>query len=171
MTGFFTRKELVMNKRTPLSLLTLVLAAWVGASSMAQTPAQPKTREQVKSELKEAIRTGEMPANDESGRHMHDVYPSRYPPQPVEPCKTREQVKAELAEAIRTGNMPANDESGCRLNQVNPSRYPPQPVAPGKSRQEVKAELQEAIRTGNMPANDETGRLLKEVNPSAYPRK
>lgn len=68
-----------MNKRTRLSLLTLVLAAWVGASSMAQTSAQPKTREQVKSELKEAIRTGEMPANDETGRLLKEVNPSAYP--------------------------------------------------------------------------------------------
>ena len=47
------------------------------------SPAQPatagKTRQQVQQELQEAIRTGDMPANDESGRQLRDLYPDLYP--------------------------------------------------------------------------------------------
>ncbi len=46
-------------------------------------PAAPaaggKTRAQVQEELREAIRTGDMPANDETGRRMKDVNPGLYP--------------------------------------------------------------------------------------------
>ena len=62
-----------------------------------------KTREQVRAELAEARRTGNMMANDESGCLLNEINPSAYPPKPVVPCKTREQVRAELDEAKRTG--------------------------------------------------------------------
>ena len=130
---------------------------------MAQNPAGPKTREQVKNELKEAIRTGNMPANDESGRMLNEVNPSAYPPKPTVPCKTREQVKAELAEAQRTGNMIAPGESGCLLNELNPSAYPPKPVVPCKTREEVKAELAEAQRTGKSLSFVHHSQAVREV--------
>lgn len=60
----------------PLTLSVLALCA---AQAMAQNPAGPKTREQVKAELMEAIRTGNMPANDDSGRMLKDLYPDLYP--------------------------------------------------------------------------------------------
>ena len=90
----------------------------------AQNPSGPKTREQVRAELMEAIRTGNMPANDESGRLLNEVNPSAYPPKVMAPCKTRDEVRAELAQAQRTGNMPANDESGCMLRDMYPDLYP-----------------------------------------------
>ena len=39
----------------------------------------PKTREQVKAELAEAIRTGDVVADGESGKKLKELYPSRYP--------------------------------------------------------------------------------------------
>ena len=65
-----------------------------------------KTRQEVRAELAEAQRTGNMPANDESGCMLNEVNPSAYPPKQALPCKTREQVRAELEEARRTGNIP-----------------------------------------------------------------
>jgi Domain of unknown function (DUF4148) len=45
-------------------------------------PAKPvyagKTREQVRAELAEAIRTGDMPAGGESGLMLYEMYPERY---------------------------------------------------------------------------------------------
>jgi hypothetical protein len=38
-----------------------------------------KTREQVRAELEEAKRTGNLPANDESGCMLKDMYPDLYP--------------------------------------------------------------------------------------------
>jgi hypothetical protein len=92
-------------------------------SLMASTSFAEVTRAQVKAELVEAIRTGNMLANDDSGRTLKQVRPDLYPAQ-APSSLTREQVKAELAEAIRTGNMPANDDSGLMLNQVHPHFYP-----------------------------------------------
>ena len=94
--------------RNTLSALTLAVLALSAGLALAQDPGGPKTREQVRAELMEAIRTGNMPANDETGRMLNEVNPSAYPPKPVVPCKTREQVRAELDEAKRTGNMPAH---------------------------------------------------------------
>jgi hypothetical protein len=110
--------------RNTLSALTLAVMVLSAGHALAQDPGGPKTREQVRAELMEAIRTGNMPANDESGRMLNEVNPSAYPPKVVGPCKTRDEVRAELAEARRTGNMPANDESGCLLNDLYPDLYP-----------------------------------------------
>ena len=49
----------------PMALSLLALCA---AQVMAQDSLGPKTREQVKAELMEAIRTGNMPAGDDTGR-------------------------------------------------------------------------------------------------------
>ena len=107
----------------PFAALTLALLAVCAGQAMAQNTG-PKTRAEVNAELQEAIRTGNMPANDDSGRMLNEVNPSAYPPKPMGPSKTREQVKTELEEAIRTGNMPADNESGLMLKDVYPNRYP-----------------------------------------------
>ena len=38
-----------------------------------------KTREQVRAELEDARRTGNIPASDESGCMLRDMYPDLYP--------------------------------------------------------------------------------------------
>jgi hypothetical protein len=170
-TGALTPFKKGILMRNTLSALTLAVLVLSAGHALAQEPVGPKTREQVRTELMEAIRTGNMPANDDSGRMLNEVNPSAYPPKVVAPCKTREQVRAELAEAQRTGNMPANDDSGCMLNEINPSAYPPKPVVPCKTREQVRAELDEAKRTGNMPAPDESGCMLKDMYPDLYPKR
>ena len=95
----------------------LLLAAF-GSTAQAQM-----TREQVKAELAEAIRTGDMLAGGESGLKLNELNPGRYPARPAVGGKTREQVKAELAEAIRTGDMAASGESGLMLYEMFPERY------------------------------------------------
>jgi hypothetical protein len=110
--------------RNTLSALALAVLALSAGLALAQDPGGPKTREQVRAELMEAIRTGNMSANDETGRMLNEVNPSAYPPKVVVPCKTREQVRAELDEAKRTGNMPAPDDSGCMLRDLYPDLYP-----------------------------------------------
>ena len=138
----------------PVSLATLACA--MSPQLLAQTQAA-KTREQVRQELMEAVRTGNMPCNDDSGKLMREMYPSRYPQPPAVESKTREQVKQELDEAIRTGGIQCNNETGnFTAREINPSRYPPAPASPGKTREAVKKELQEAIRTGTMPKSSES---------------
>ena len=65
--------------RTAFSALALTVAALVAGPALAQDAPVGKTREQVKAELAEAIRTGNVLADSESGRLMKDVYPNRYP--------------------------------------------------------------------------------------------
>jgi ribosomal protein L30E len=150
-----------MNFKPTLGAL-LLLAAF-GTSAQAQL-----TRQQVKADLAEAIRTGEMPAGGESNLKLNQMYPARYPAPAIVIGKTREQVKAELGEAIRTGEMLAGGESGLKLNELEPGRYASRPVYVGKTRAQVKSELAEAIRTGDMPAGGESGLMLYEVAAARY---
>jgi Domain of unknown function (DUF4148) len=145
------------------TLGSLLLLAAFGTHANAQL-----TREQVKAELAEAIRTGDMPVDGESDLKLNQLYPDRYPAKPALIGKTREQVRAELAEAIRTGNVLADGESGLLRNEVDPARYPAKPTYAGKTREQVKAELAEAIRTGDMPAGGESGLMLYEMYPQRY---
>ncbi len=92
-------------QRTYASILALTLAAFSAGSALAGDAAAPKTREQVKAELAEAIRTGDI-SYGETGQKLNELFPSQYPAKPAVQGKTREQVKAELAEAIRTGQLP-----------------------------------------------------------------
>jgi hypothetical protein len=135
---------------------TLVHVSWILTSfcvgqAMAADPAAPKTREQVKAETREAIRTGDMPADGEIGCKRNELNPSQYPPKPAASGgKTREQVKAETREAMRSGEMSTAGELGCGPQVVKPQ-------GPGKTRAQVKAERDEAIRNGEMPAAGEWG--------------
>ena len=106
--------------------VSLLLLAALGTTAQAQSE---KTREQVKAELAEAIRTGDVFARGESGLKLNELYPQRYPQAPAAVAATRAQVKAELAEAIRTGDMIAAGESGLKLNEEFPQRYPAVAVA------------------------------------------
>jgi predicted RNase H-like HicB family nuclease len=144
---------------------TLFFLAALGAAVHADSG---MTRAQVKAELAEAMRTGNILASGESGLTLRELNPQRYPAPVVAEGKTRAQVKTELAEAIRTGDIMANDESGLRVNEEYPQLYPAQVVAAGKTRAQVKAELAEAIRTGDMLANDESGLRLNEERPQRY---
>lgn len=95
------------NLTSSASALALALVAALSAGSvMAADPDQPKTRAEVREELEEARRMGEIPANDDSGLLLRDEFPERYPPKATGPSLTREQVRKELEEAQRSGRMP-----------------------------------------------------------------
>ena len=61
--------------KTKFIATALILAS----SVMAATSFAEVSRAQVKAELAEAIRTGNMPANDESGLNMNQVHLHYYP--------------------------------------------------------------------------------------------
>lgn len=123
----------------------LSFAALFGGQAMAANDA-PVTREQVKAELAEAIRTGNI-VTGESGAKLNEQFPQLYPQQEAASSVTRAQVKAELAEAIRTGNMIVG-ESGLKLNKIYPGNYPAQQHNSTVTRAQVKAELAQAISNG-----------------------
>jgi len=149
--------------RTTTSWLLLAAIA-----SVAHAEA-PKTREQVKAELKEAIRTGDVLAGGDSGLKMNELYPQRYPHVAVE-TKTRAEVRTELAAAMREGTIVPAGEGGMTLRDEFPQRYPTVAVAPGRTREEVVAETREAIRNGDMYAAGEGLMKLSDEFPQRYAR-
>ena len=105
--------------------VTAIAAALIALSASQVFAADgPKTREQVKAELAEAIRTGNMPAHDESGRLLNQVHPERYATPIAQAGKSRTEVRAEPAEAIRTGDVAAHGEVSEKLKDLNPGAYP-----------------------------------------------
>ncbi len=88
-------------KNSYAAIIALTLSTL--AAGYASAADAPKTREQVRAELIEAQRTGDIVANSESDKKLNELYPSRYPAKAVTQGKTRAQVLAELAEAQRTG--------------------------------------------------------------------
>lgn len=104
-------------RKTTLGLSFALLSAAAFADSGL-------TRAEVKAELTEAIRTGDVIAYGDSGQKLNEIFADRYPAKPVAFGKTRAEVKVELAHAIRTGDMLAGGESGQKLNELTPHLYP-----------------------------------------------
>ena len=71
-----------------------------------------KTRDQVRAELVEAQRTGNIQAFGNSGKNLNELYPNRYPAKAVAQGKTREQVLSELAQAQRSGEFTLQQNHG-----------------------------------------------------------
>lgn len=130
------------------SALALTFAALLAGPAMAANTDAPVTRAQIKAELAEAVRTGNI-AYDESGIKLNEVFPHHYISEQQVSRKTREQVKAELVEAVRTGNV-INTDSGMRLNELYPQNYPAQQNVASKTRDQVKSELAEARSNGSL---------------------
>jgi predicted RNase H-like HicB family nuclease len=105
----------------------LVVAISLSLCGAEGAGAQGKTREQVKAELAEAIRTGDVTFG-EADRKLNEIAPQRYPAKPAVVGKTRQQVRAELQDAVRTGDIDVG-EIGLKLNEIAPQRYPKDPEA------------------------------------------
>jgi hypothetical protein len=147
----------------PLAI-ALALTGLLGSAAHAQTG---KTRDQVQAEFLEAVRSGNIVANGESGLTLRELYPQRYPAVPAAGV-TRAQVLAEFEQARRSGDILAAGDAGLPLNEVNPQAYPPKAAAHGKTRAQVEAELREALRTGNVLAGGDSGLLLNQLYPERY---
>jgi hypothetical protein len=151
-----------MNLR---SLLPIGLLALAGADAgLAQTGL---TRAQVRADLEQALRTGDIAAPGEVGLPLNQLHPHRYPARAQLPGRTREEVRAELAHAQRTGDLFAG-ESALRQNEVHPHLYPAVAMAAGRTREEVKSELAEAIRAGDLIAGGELALKVRELSPGRY---
>jgi ribosomal protein L30E len=108
--------------------IALVLAA-AASSSFADDitiDASPfvstATSAEVRAELADAIRSGNIFAGGETSQKLNELRPDLYPSGAKGPGKTREQVKAELAEAIRTGDIVVVGESLLKQNELSPRR-------------------------------------------------
>ena len=102
-------------KKSILSTALFTLAALGASSAFAgggnkYPSGQPdsvstKTRAQVKAELAEAVRIGEIIADSERGLTAYQLNPSAYPARPSAMGKTRAQVQDELAKAHMDGSL------------------------------------------------------------------
>jgi hypothetical protein len=150
------------HTRSTLSFLVLS-ALCVGAQAQSAI-----TRDEVRSELARAQRSGDIMAPGDTGLTLRELYPARYGVQPTTSTLTRAQVKADYAEAVRTGDLVADGESGQKLNELHPSAYPSVAVAASdKTRAQVKLEYAEAVRTGDI-VEGETGMKLNQLYPARY---
>jgi hypothetical protein len=134
--------------RTTASILVLAVAA---GSVVAQDAAAPKTREQVRAELLEAQRTGDVMVDGETGRKLNELYPSKFPASATAQSRTRTEVRAELLEAQRRGDLMSFGDSESAFTQRYPGRAS---AASGLTRAEVKAQLLEAQRRGDWMTSD-----------------
>ena len=138
---------------THASAVAFAVATLFAGQAMAANNGSPVTREHVKAELAEAIRSGNVIIG-ESGERMNQVFPHNYPAQQVTSTVTRAQVQAELAEAIRLGNVTVG-ESSVKLNEAFPQNYPAQRNVAAKSREQVRAELFEAASNAQISSHIE----------------
>lgn len=88
---------------TQISAIAFAFSTLFAGQAMAASDA-PMTRAQVKAELAEAIRTGNIVVG-ESGEHLNEIYPHNYAAQQSASTVTRAQVQAELAEAAANGQL------------------------------------------------------------------
>jgi hypothetical protein len=112
--------------KTPLASVMAVAVMTVAAGhagAQAPDPSAPKTREQVRAELMEAQRTGDILANDDSGMKLNELYPSRYPAHPGAQGVTRAEVKSELFDAQRRGDVIVQGDAGKKLNELYPKPH------------------------------------------------
>lgn len=135
-------------KKLQLSSIAFALSALTFGQAFAAHA--PLTREQVRMELAEAQRTGDIVVDSETGLKANELNPGMYPAKPMGMSKTRDQVRMELAEAKRTGDIVVDSETGMKANELNPSMYPAQAKGMGKTRAQVKAELADAVAKGEV---------------------
>jgi hypothetical protein len=152
------------------TLRTLALA--FAAASLSGAPAFGQgaglSRDQVKAELAEARRNGELRTGGEANLRLRDMHPDLYPAPAAAPApKSRQQVRAELEEARATGSLIVPGDLGLTEYELAPHRFPARARVAGKTRAEVKAELAEAKLLGDIPVGED-GRTMAEIHPHLY---
>lgn len=147
----------MQSRFTSTALALLIAAVCAGAH------AQSRTREEVRKELADAMREGNMLRGEVVARQQLPGAESAMS------RRTRDDVSAELEAAQRSGDMLAAGESSQKLNELYPSRYPQHPMVAGKTRAQVVAELAEAHRNGELLASGELSLTQRELHPAMYP--
>lgn len=125
-------------KRTSIVLAGLL--AFAGFAAHAETPDKSgqfahsirsgKTRAEVRAELQEAQRTGDILASGEGGT-AYERNPAAYPARGMVAGKPREQVRAETLQALRDGEVPYG-EAGLTQRELFPQRYMAKGDAPDR---------------------------------------
>ena len=151
-------------KSLQTSIALLLASTFAVGAAHAQAPL---TREQVKAEYQDAVRTGDILAPGDSGLKLNEMYPDRYP-KTAAAGKTRAQVVAEYQAAVRSGDIIRTGDLGLKENELNPQRYPGNAVLAGKTREQVREEYAEAVRTGDVLEPGDSGLKMNEAFPQRY---
>ena len=146
----------------------ITLALLVAFAAAARAESAGTTREQVRAELREAVRTGDVIAPGDSGLKLNELYPQRYGKPVVGSATTRVEVQGELAAARRFGELIPAGEGGRSLREQFPQRYPSLEVAASRTRAEVKSETLAAIRNGEVFPAGESDLTLAARYPQLY---
>ena len=77
-----------MNRST-FSAVALAFAALAATNAIAADASSPKTREQVKAELAEAVRTGNIVINGETSQKSNEMFPGMFAAKPFVKHDTR----------------------------------------------------------------------------------
>lgn len=154
-----------MNRFAEATCVAVLIATAAAAQAESMGP---KTRDDVRRELAEAVRDGSL-ASGEAGLSPREQYPGRYPQPAMAPGRSRADVQAELEAARRSGDVVAAGETGLKANELFPSRYPDRPTAMGRTREQVRAERMEARRSGELLAPGEATLTLRELHPGQFP--
>lgn len=150
-----------MNRKTLAPSMTMLLIAAAAISGAHAQTSMPRTRDQVRQELVEAVRNGTI-ARGEQDASMREMS--------VAAGRTRAEVRAEFATARKSGDLLASGESSLTLNELHTAQHPPLGVVGGKTRAQVLAELADAQRTGETVAAGELGPMLNATHPGVTPR-
>jgi hypothetical protein len=164
-----------MNERSieglPVSVVHAFAACGVallvayGSSAHGQ---EARTREQVRGELAEALRIGDVIPAGEGSLTLRQRHPMQYPLPSTQAGMTRTQVKAQVVAAIRDGELIEAGEGGQSLRELYPGHYAMPPAVAGKTRTQVQQALAEAIRTGDILAAGESGQTWRDRYPARY---
>jgi hypothetical protein len=122
-------KEIQM-KTNILSVVTLSVATLFAGQALALTSmSAPETPQQVRAELVEAVKSGDMLAGN-NGLQLNEVRPDLYQQPVAAMSKSSAQVRSELIVAVNAGNRIVG-ESGARQNEIHADQYPAKPAVPG----------------------------------------
>lgn len=147
------------------SALAGALALLFAASGAHAAQDAGTTRAQVRAELADAKRDGDVLAAGERGITLRELNPQRYAQQAVS-AKSRAQVVAELSAARRDGDLLASGDAAQTQRERHPERYAAAVQDAGKSRAQVRTELAEALRNGDVITAGESGRTLADLRRS-----
>ncbi|MDO8774791.1 MAG: hypothetical protein Q7K57_40015 [Burkholderiaceae bacterium] len=101
------------------------------------------SREEVKADVREAVKTGTLPVANEAGTKA--ITPNK-----VKSTRNRADVKTEVRDANKAHALPAAGETG--VVAVTPTK-----IDSTRSRTEVKTEVREAVKARKLPVVGEIG--------------
>jgi hypothetical protein len=141
------------NLRRNAAVFAIAAAAF--AQVQAQATDAPRSRDQVRAELAEAQRNGELLTAGELALSTRDRQPASGS------GLSRAEVRAEVLRAQRSGTLVAAGESLDPYLTHTPQASPTQLA--GKTRAQVKAEFAEAQRSGDLLVAGESALTQREV--------